>query len=488
MRLPGSRYQEHGWERVRKLLAHCSVAVLRAANWAHLLKQDEALFQLDWYTEAMALALHQLQASPRCRAAGNSDGDSVQELAQILLCELRALPQFWQAFLQAIRSDASQPAQLSEAALRKKINDMYSSLRDRVDADSYQVATGLPCSPNKIYTWRMLDTASHEIARIFANWPHSQAQVEAILDRTCPAQPIEVARLKHSANCQARWIINWSASLAQFGRGPGPLHTKSKRFASLKNQADKIDEMLQEIQQYQALTQSEAADSFAQDGEEAALWLEDYWRVIQESEAAEELDGNEGAESDASEADLLAELATMQNALDWQDEFEFEAEPLEEEWQAQASNDDDFAGEVQMQSVAQQAARLLLPGILHTETSVPQLDTASARALCLAISLPPDYLEEAQAAEDKESLIYRLLAQEKLGIRLAVYLQQLGASDDSYPAAWLDPRTRQLPNCKQLAALAQVSLPTLRKRRALALQTLYRQLQIQDRGQDGCTA
>ena len=48
----------------------------------------------------------------------------------------------------------------------------------------------------------------------------------------------------------------------------------------------------------------------------------------------------------------------------------------------------------------------------------------------------------------------------------------LGAADDSYPDAWLDPATGELPTLQQLAALDQISMPTLRKRRNEAIAKL----------------
>lgn len=477
MRLPGSRYQEHGWERVRKLLANCSVPILTSADWDMLLAPEFAETQCQWYTEALAMALHFLRDSQRCQQAGNSYGESAHELAQSLLCELHALPSFWQAFLQALRQDAS--ARHNEGALRKKINDMYSALRDKVDADNYQVATGLPCSPNKIYTWRMLDTSAHEVARIFGNWPHSRAQVEAILQRDCPAQPIEVARLKAGGQCRPEWIINWSATLAQFssGPGPGPLHTKSKRFASLKNQPDKIAAMLEELNEYAALSATNFQEQFELEADEGQAWLEDYWRVMQQAGAhasnvplpSQWQNSANADEFDlALDADALAELPAEERAFMAQDE--------EAAWLELTSDiedaDDDPALDSEDSNLLAKCARLTMPGILHSETPIPRLTEHSSRALCQAISLPPDYLQAASEAEDQTSLCYRFLAHESLGVRLAVYLQQLGPDDLSYPAAWLDPRSGQLPTCKQLAALAQISLPTLRKRRAQAIQTL----------------
>jgi hypothetical protein len=48
----------------------------------------------------------------------------------------------------------------------------------------------------------------------------------------------------------------------------------------------------------------------------------------------------------------------------------------------------------------------------------------------------------------------------------------LGPDDDSYPDAWRDPATGELPTMAQLAALDAVSLPTLRKRRDAAIARL----------------
>jgi hypothetical protein len=48
----------------------------------------------------------------------------------------------------------------------------------------------------------------------------------------------------------------------------------------------------------------------------------------------------------------------------------------------------------------------------------------------------------------------------------------LGSADGTYPAEWLDPATGELPTMAQLAALDQLSLPTLRKRRDAAIARL----------------
>ena len=396
MRLPGTRYQEPGWEEVRKLLGQCSLAALRGLDAAHL--------DLDSYVERMTDQLLAQRHGARARAAGNGYGDTVYELAVTLVAELRARPADWETLCAALAE-----ASPGDALLRKKVNDMYAVLRDRVDADNYQAACGRPCSANRMYAYRMLDTAYHDVARLFANWRAHLAQVGAILGRDIAdgADPIEVRQLRTIHDCRAEWILRWSESLETFGGGPGPLHTRSKRFASLKTSPERIAAMLREIGDYEQLSANRDED-WLQDLDDASVWVEDYWRVLQESESA----ATPGP-------DRI--LEARQDALD--------AAPPEPD---PAPAD---------------------------ETPDPRLET-----LALSVSLPPGYV--AQAPADG------LLAAEGLPVGLAVYAKLLGPDDDAYPDAWRDPATGALPTMQQLAALAEVSLPTLRKRRDAAIARL----------------
>ena len=426
MRLPGTRYQEHGWEHVRKLLGQCSLLVFRRCDMARLLApglQDRAAM-LDWYTDTMAQALLAVRPS-RADSAGNSYGESAQELALSLAFELAAQPSFWDGLLAAMAAGPSEPAQFwqrpgADAMLRKQVNDMYAGLRDKVDADACQVALGLPCSPNKMYTYRMLDTAYHDIAALFAAWQQHAAQVAAILGRPLPGMPIEVRQMKGIGGCKAEWLIRWSATLEQFGAGPGPLHTRSKRFASLKNNPEKIAAMLAEIGDYEELSANQDRDrerngDWHNDAGEAALWLDDYWRVLDDSEAGPE----QGADC------ILP------------------------------APDDDFAPD--------------------GDQDVVEIDTASAapmagdEAIASSLSLPPRYIALAAAAQDGNSRLLLLLKDDTLPVRLAVYQKMLGGADQHYPDDWRDPATGALPTLQQLAALDRVSVPTLRKRRNEAI-------------------
>ncbi|WP_432377351.1 hypothetical protein [Duganella sp. P38] len=78
----------------------------------------------------------------------------------------------------------------------------------------------------------------------------------------------------------------------------------------------------------------------------------------------------------------------------------------------------------------------------------------------------------ARTAQDAGSWTLRMLRDASLPVRLAVYHKLLGAADDTYPDAWLDPATGELPTLQQLAALDQISMPTLRKRRNEAIARL----------------
>lgn len=425
MRLPGTRYQEPGWEQVRKLLGACSLDVFARCDPLELVAPAPATETLARYVDLLAEQLYAASRSARAQAEGNSYGDSVVELALSLAYELAARPGEWEAFRGTIAAEHGrapafwrQPG--GEALLRKKVNDMFAVLRDKVDADNYQAACGRPCSPNRIYAYRMLDTAYGEIARLFAGWREHAAQVGAILGRPLAhTTPIEVRQLQSIGGCKAEWIMRWSESLERFTGAPGPLHTRSKRFESLKNSPEKIAAMLAEIGEYEALSSNRDAD-WLHDQDSAGAWLEDYWRVLDES-----------GQASAPGPDLI--LEARQEALD-----------------------------------AEVAAEVAEPPPAALPAASPDDDPRDALRV-QAVSLPPGFLSAARAAEDRAGPVGRLLAADSLPVRLAVCLKLLGGEDESYPEAWRDPATNALPTMQQLAALDEVSLPTLRKRRDAAI-------------------
>jgi hypothetical protein len=422
MRLPGTRYQEHGWEQVRKLLGQCSLQAFAHGELARLQDPDEQADALDQYVDAVAAALRASARCARAQAPANSYGETVFELSLALVCELRAHPGHWQAFAAAVAGEFARSGQCwageaGGAVLRKKVNDMFAVLRDKVDADNYQVACGRPCSANKIYAYRMLDTAYGELARLFGAWQENAGQVGAILGRAMVAIPIEARQMKAIGQCKAEWIMRWSETLEQFGGSAGPLHTKSKRFASLKNSPEKIQAMLREIGDYEELSSNRDSDWLA-DANEAADWLEDLWRV-----AGEARPGGEDQIAPPAEDDFCLDQAGEEDLAP-------PAQPLEE-----AADPRDIA-------------------------------------IATSLSLPPRYMEVARSAQDQASWMVRTLVGQSLSVRLAVFLKMLGSFDDSYPGEWLDPATGELPTMEQLAALDRVSLPTLRKRRNEAIALL----------------
>jgi len=433
MRLPGTRYQEHGWEQVRKLLGQCSLEALARLSAAspkpYLLLDPDHEASLAAYVDAVADVLHAGRRGSRGAAPGNSYGDTVLELALGLVYELRARPGDWSALCAAVRAEHARigpfwTAPGGDALLRKKFNDVYAVLRDKVDSDNYQAACGRPCSPNRMYAYRMLDTAYGEIARLFGAWREHRAQVGAILGRTVKddAEPIEARRLRSVLDCRPEWILRWSESLERFGGAPGPLHTRSKRFASLKTSLDKIGAMLREIGDYQALSANGERD-WLQDASDAGAWLDDYWRVLGESEQAM-----------TPGPDQI--LEQQQDALD-----------------------------------GEEALDGLDAGMQPVEDGAALLDAALAEQL----SLSPRFLQMAAAAQERGSWALQAMASDSLPVRLAVYLKLLGPCDDSYPQEWLDPATGELPTMGQLALLDGVSLPTLRKRRDAAIAGLQAQ-------------
>jgi len=442
MRLPGTRYQEHGWELVRKLLGQCSLQACAPAFVARVAAApagdiDVAADCMDDYIGRTATALRASRRQPRAAADGNSYGETVLELALGLLFELQARPGDWHAFMAAVAAEAARLGPFwqqagGEANLRKKFNDMYAVLRDKVDADSYAAACGRPCSANRMYAYRMLDTAYADIARLFDSAALLPEQVGAILGRpvSAAAVPIEVRQMKSIGACQPAWVLAWSASREAFTGAAGPLHTRSKRFAGLKNNPGAIGEMLREIGDYEELSANRSIDGdWQQDAIDANAWLDDLARVFAEPVADDDAADRVLAPPDDAEADANAD--------------------------ANADADDD---------AVQRAA---------DRAETPPLASAAEQLAAAQVSLPPSYLPMARLAEDSASWAARAMASASLPVRLAVYLKLMGARDDCFPAEWLDPATGELPNMQQLAALDGVSLPTLRKRRDRAIDALH---------------
>ena len=412
MRLPGTRYQEHGWEQVRKLLGHCSLRAFALIDPAGLLDSPDAT--LADYVDHTAEALRAASGSARASAAANSYGESALELALSLVYELQARPADWAALCAAVGGEHARIGAFwtrpgGEAILRKKVNDMYALLRDKVDSDNYQVACGRACSPNRMYAYRMLDTSYAAIATAFAAWEHQRELVGAILGRELTAMPIEVRQMKSISGCKAEWLLAWSAAQEALHGSPGPLHTRSKRFAALKDKPAKIAAMLTEIGDYEELSSNRDQD-WLQDAGDAAGWMEDLWRIVSEAD-------NPGPDE----------------ILDSAPDDDEEALRVDEPFDARGPEDE-------------------------------------ARAA--AVSLPPSFMRMASAAQDRASWSARMLAGESLPVRLAVYLKLLGGADESYPDEWLDPATGELPTMQQLAGLDGLSLPTLRKRRDAAIARL----------------
>lgn len=473
MRLPGTRYQEHGWEQVRKLLGRCSLLAVRRMDPGSLLERGREAEQLDIYTDALAAELQLCRRAGRGDAAGNSYGESVSELALSLAFELQAQPSYWSALASAIAGEHAKHGAFwlepgSDGMLRKKFNDMYAGLRDKVDADNYMVTTGRDCSPNKIYTYRMLDTAYREIEQVFANWREHAEQVAAILGRAAEGIPIEARQMKSIGGCKAEWVIRWSESLERFGGSPGPLHTKSKRFSSLKNSPDKIAALMAEIGEYEALSANAGGgEDWLGDEDEATAWLDDYLRVIGDSEAQEE---------EAPLADVV-DLILQPPAEEDDDELGIACEADDDDpgavasFESTSSESGDSGSGGSEPGGSGSATAIGAPAALLQRRD-PAL-AAADEALASSLSLPLRFMELATAAQDGGSRVLQVLKAESLPIRLAVYQKLLGAEDESYPGEWLDPATGELPTLQQLAALDRISMPTLRKRRNEAIDKLY---------------
>ena len=154
MRLPGTRYQEHGWEHVRKLLGHCSLQAFALCPPARLLAADGPAATLALYVDLAGEALRDAGAALRPEAPGNSYGDTVRELAMSLVYELQARPADWSALCAAIASEHARLGPFwdnagGDAILRKKVNDLFAVLRDKSIPTTTRSPAGGPAAPTR---------------------------------------------------------------------------------------------------------------------------------------------------------------------------------------------------------------------------------------------------------------------------------------------------------------------------------------------------
>ncbi len=219
--------------------ANCSASARSmcsaAATWTQLLAQDDAL---GVYVELLAESLHAASRSARAQAAGNSYGDSVVELALLLVYELAARPGDFDAFRTALppaactrRGAAAQEGQrhVRPPARQGRRRQLPGRLRTSLQPEPHL------CLPHARYrVWRDQRACSPAGANTA---PRSAPSSGVPLDS---ALPIEVRQLASIAGCRPEWILRWSETLERFTGSPGPLHTRSKRFDSLKGNADKI--------------------------------------------------------------------------------------------------------------------------------------------------------------------------------------------------------------------------------------------------------
>ena len=218
MFLPGMRYQDHAWGMVRKALG---AAVLSA-------RRKNKISDLNDFQEAVIQQLFCIEWRLRGPRSTNWLGHDGFMLASDLVVESLELPKFGEK----IEKLLSNLDNLTDSALCKQANDVFSELRDELDARNFLASTGEPIAANLIGCLRDTERASRATKQLLKNWKKNISYSTDVLGReiNAAAEPIEIRRLEQRGRCEAGWVLRWSKFHAlYYQRKSVPnLHTKSK--------------------------------------------------------------------------------------------------------------------------------------------------------------------------------------------------------------------------------------------------------------------
>jgi hypothetical protein len=453
MILPGACYQEPGWERVKDLLVRACVHVVALPDATIVDPAIEPEVACTEFIERGCHALHLCAAGGRGNHPGNVLGDTVLSLAYALLVECQVFAPIFVAhrnkLIQAAQCRATGQRSVQPSTV---LGNLFADLRDAVDARGIQAATGQPWSPNRLWIYRKVDESWRELARMFANTSSSttREQVAWILNRTLTegCTPIEARRLRTPRDCHPQWLIRWSELTN------GWLHN-TKRADGWKARPEKLLEVLHALADGADMANAGnkgATAAAIQDGG----WLDDYAKVMDASIAAEP-DGTDDDELALPEPGRPLTYGGV--TVDPFDEPEDDLLPSDD-----VDDPDGLCNETEGDSSQQDpdiddALRRAFSRSIKAAS-----EGEDSLALELRLGLPPGYVKQAMAADDPSSVALLFGPSISLWVRMELFKQFLGPSDDSFAPVWCLPETCSLPTQRQLSGLEGVSPPTFRNR------------------------
>lgn len=198
MFLPGMRYQDHAWGMVRKALG---AAVLSA-------RRESEISDINDFQEAVIQQLFCIESRLHGPRSTNWLGHDGFMLASDLVVESIKLPKFGKKLEKLL----TKIDELSDTALRKQTNEVFSELRDELDARNFLASTEEPISANLIGCLRNTERASRATKQLLINWKKNISYSGDVLGQKInpAAEPIEIRRLEKRGRCEAGWVLRWS--------------------------------------------------------------------------------------------------------------------------------------------------------------------------------------------------------------------------------------------------------------------------------------
>ncbi len=234
MFLPGMRYQDYAWGEVIKVLGETALFAFSNVGCGVLLDDGRFGKNQNEFIAAMVEALFAMEEKdPRRFRARNWLGEDGLILALDLVkalaenhCNFNEAKEkgpsggkYFQRLLKKLSAacknkgpDYCPPA----STLRNIAVQVFSEVRDEVDAHNFRANTGEPMSANHVRNLRVVEECSKSVRKYIENWHAHSEYVGLILGRKLDVEPIEAYHLRRGGRCKPEWLLNWSQHYGKF--------------------------------------------------------------------------------------------------------------------------------------------------------------------------------------------------------------------------------------------------------------------------------